>query len=255
MTVKDPTRRFSSRADNYAKYRPTYAPAVLDLLRRECGLTPGSVIADVGSGTGISTAMFLENGNRVYAVEPNDAMRKYAEERLGDNPRFTSIAARSEATTLAATSVDLIVAGQAFHWFEPEATRREFARIMRPDGWVVLMWNSRQDSASPFAQGYEALLAEYSLDYQQVHHRNVGDAALDAFFGAGGWRRAAFDNPQVRDWESLSGGLQSGSYTPEPDHPNHAPLMAGMRKLFEAHQVEGRVVLPTMTEIFYGRLE
>jgi SAM-dependent methyltransferase len=253
--MPDFTQRFTSRADNYAKYRPTYAPAVLDLLRRQCGLTPESVIADVGSGTGISTAMFLQNGNRVFAVEPNDAMRVYAEERLGSNPRFTSIAARSEATTLPAASVDQIVAGQAFHWFEPEATRAEFMRILRPSGWVALMWNSRQDDASPFAQGYETLLKQYSLDYQQVHHRNVGDAALDDFFGVGAWRRAAFDNPQTRDWEGLSGGLQSGSYTPEPGHPNYVPLMEGLRRLFDAHHVDGRVVLPTVTEVFFGRLE
>jgi ubiquinone/menaquinone biosynthesis C-methylase UbiE len=124
-------------ADNYARYRPSYAPAVLDLLRRECGLTPDWVIADVGSGTGISTAMFLDHGNRVYGVEPNEAMRAYAEETLSGNLRFTSIAARAEATTLPGASVDLVVAGQAFHWFEPDATRVEWARILKPGGWVV----------------------------------------------------------------------------------------------------------------------
>jgi SAM-dependent methyltransferase len=252
--MTDYTQRFTSRADNYARFRPSYAPAVLDLLRRECGLTPDWVIADVGSGTGISTAMFLDHGNRVYGVEPNDAMRAYAEQTLGGNLRFTSIAARAEATTLPGASVDLVVAGQAFHWFEPDATRVEWARILRPGGWVALMWNSRQDGDSPFAQGYEALLMQYSLDYQKVHHRNVGSAALDAFFGAGQWRQATFDNPQRRDWEALSGGLQSGSYTPEPGHPNHTPLLEGMRRLFEEHQVDGYVVLPTATEVYYGQL-
>jgi SAM-dependent methyltransferase len=252
--MTDYTERFTSRADNYAKYRPSYAPAVLDLLRRECALTPKSVIADIGSGTGISTAMLLDHGNRVYAVEPNDAMRAYAEQRLGNNPRFVSVAARAEATTLPAASVDLVTAGQAFHWFEPESTRREWQRILKPDGWVALMWNSRQEDASPFALGYEALLKQYSLDYQNVHHRNIGPAEIDAFFGAGRWRRAAFDNPQTRDWETLSGGLQSGSYTPEPGHPNHVPLMEGMRRLFDEHQEGGYVVLPAVTEVYYGQL-
>jgi len=251
----DVTQRFTSRADDYARYRPAYPPAVVDLLRQECGLTADSVVVDVGSGTGISTELFLRNGNRVYAVEPNEAMRSHAESRLAGYPGFTSIAARAEATTLPATCADFVVAGQAFHWFDPVATRAEFARILHPHGWVVLMWNSRQDGASPFAQGYEALLKQYSLDYGKVHHRNVGTAGLDAFFGPDRWQQAMFDNPQTRTWETLSGAVQSGSYTPQPGHPNYTPMMEGMRSLFDSYQVDGRIVLPTVTEVYYGRLD
>ncbi len=158
MTVTDSTQRFSSRADNYARYRPSYPAAVVELLRRECGLTPDAVIADVGSGTGILSELLLRNGNRVYAVEPNDAMRAYAEEKLASYPGFVSVPARAEATTLPDASVQLVTAGQAFHWFEPVATRPSGVRILRPGGWVALIWNSRQEDASAFARGYEALL-------------------------------------------------------------------------------------------------
>ncbi len=254
MTVTDATQRFSSRADNYAKYRPSYPAAVVELLKQECSLTPDATIVDIGSGTGISTELFLRNGNRVYAVEPNDAMRAYAEGKLARYPGFVSVPARAEATTLPDAGVGFVTAGQAFHWFEPVATRAEWARILTPGGWVALIWNSRQEDAGAFARGYEALLDRYSLDYRQVSHHNIDDAELDAFFGAGAWQLATFDNPQVRDWEALAGGLQSGSYTPEPGHPNYAPMMAGLRELFDAHQVAGRVAMPTVTNVYYGQL-
>jgi len=254
MTVTDTTQRFSSRADNYAKYRPSYPVAVVELLTQECGLTPDAAIADIGSGTGILSELLLRNGNRVYAVEPNDAMRAYAEGKLASYPGFVSVPARSEATTLPDASVGFVTAGQAFHWFEPVATRVEWTRILTPGGWVALIWNSLQEDASAFAQGYEALLDRYSLDYHQVSHRNVEDNELEGFFGAGAWQLATFDNPQSRGWEGLAGGLRSGSYTPEPGHPNYTPMMAGLRELFDAHQVDGRVVMPTVTNVYYGLL-
>ena len=143
MSEKDPTRRFTNRVANYARYRPGYPPAVLTCLRDECGLSPGSTVADVGSGTGILTELFLANGNHVYAVEPNEAMRQAAELSLAHYPGFTSVDGRAEATTLADDSVDFVTAGQAFHWFDAAASRVEFNRILRPGGYTALVWNAR----------------------------------------------------------------------------------------------------------------
>jgi SAM-dependent methyltransferase len=250
----DSIQRFTSRAEDYARYRPSYPDAVVELLQRACGLAEGAVVADVGSGTGISSELFLRHGYRVHAVEPNDAMRAQAERWLGGVPGFSSVPARAEATTLPDASVDLVVAGQAFHWFEPEATRREFARILKPGGCVALMWNSRRTDADPFTRGYEALLKTHSLDYARVTHRNIGPDELGAFFGPDGCATASFPNDQLRDYEALRGGLLSASYAPQPGHPNFEPLMAELRRLFDAHQTEGRVVVATVTEVFYGRL-
>src|SRR5271167_2853843 len=100
MPLADPTERFSSRVGNYVRYRPGYPTEVLELLKNECGLTPESVIADIASGTGIFTGMLVENGNRVFGVEPNDEMRRAGERLLGGYSRFTSIAGTAEATTL-----------------------------------------------------------------------------------------------------------------------------------------------------------
>ena len=163
--ISDPTQRFSDRVDNYVRYRPDYPRGVLDILREGAGLTPAAVIADIGSGTGISTALFLQNGNPVFAVEPNGEMRGAAEKWLQTDPRFHSVDGRAEATTLPGASVDFIVAAQACHWFDLEKTRAEFRRILRPVGWVVLLCNRRLKHTTPFLRDYEALLRTYATDY------------------------------------------------------------------------------------------
>src|SRR5581483_4013685 len=136
-------QRFSSRVNDYVLYRPGYPAQILELLKTECGLTGDSEIADIASGTGIFTRMLLENGNRVFGVEPNDDMRKAGESFLASYRNFTSVAGTAEATTLADHSVDFVTAAQAAHWFHRERARKEFVRILRPGGWTVLIWNER----------------------------------------------------------------------------------------------------------------
>src|ERR1019366_5901844 len=141
MSSKNSTTRFSSRVENYIKYRPGYPQAIVDLLSARCGLTSASVIADVGSGTGILTELMLRNGNKVFAVEPNRDMREAAERLLSQHPNFISVEGTAEVTRLNDASVDLIVAGQSFHWFDRVKTRQEFLRVLKPGGWVALIWN------------------------------------------------------------------------------------------------------------------
>src|SRR5207248_11421403 len=144
----DPTRRFSSRVADYIKYRPRYPQSVVELLRDECGLRHAAVVADVGSGTGILSELFLRNGNRVYGVEPNQEMREAGGRLLAAYDNFVSVEGRAEATTLDDRSVDFVTSGQALHWFERDAARREFVRILRPGGWVVAVWNDWNAEAS-----------------------------------------------------------------------------------------------------------
>ena len=178
--VTDPTQRFSSRVDNYTRYRPTYPPAVIELLRDECGLTSSSVVADIASGTGIFTCMLLEDGNRVFGVEPNAEMRRAGEKDLAAYPNFTSVDGTAEATTLAAHSIDIVTAAQAAHWFRLDAARQEFVRILKPGGWAVLLWNQRRTGSTPFLRGYEQLLLTYGTDYQDVRHERTSDV-IDSF--------------------------------------------------------------------------
>jgi SAM-dependent methyltransferase len=250
----DPTQRFSNRVENYIKYRPGYPKAILDLLRRECRLNPASAIADIGSGTGILARLFLVNGNRVFGVEPNQEMREAGEQLLAQYPRFMSVAATAEASTLPDAAVDFVVAGQAFHWFDREKARPEFRRILKPDGWVVLMWNERRVSDTLFLRNYERLLKTYSTDYTEVDHRRIDATVLGAFFGRGGYHVARFDNKQRFDFDGVRGRLLSSSYAPEPGHPNHEPLLAELRRIFDAYNRGGFVTFAYDTNVYYGRL-
>jgi SAM-dependent methyltransferase len=250
----DSTKRFSSRVENYVKFRPGYPKAILALLRRDCGLSPSSVIADIGSGTGLSSKLFLTNGNRVYGVEPNPEMRVAGERLLAKHARFTSVAATAEATTLPDADVDFVVAGQAFHWFDIPATRAEFTRILKPNGWIVLMWNERHTSDTLFLRNYERILKTYCPEYPEVDHRRVDARVLHKFFGRQGFRFAHFDNTQQFDFEGVRGRLLSSSYAPDPGHPNHEPMLAELRRVFDAYQSSGHVAFLYDTQVYYGHL-
>jgi ubiquinone/menaquinone biosynthesis C-methylase UbiE len=260
--MTDPTQRFTNRVAYYHAARPRYPAALLECLQREAGLTPESIVADIGSGTGISSEIFLRHGNTVYAVEPNDAMRAEAETHYGSDPNFKSVAATAEATTLPAASVDLVAAGQAFHWFKLPETPAEFKRILKPDGYVCLFWNSRQMDSTPFLTEYEDLLKRYSVDYNEVNHRSQTrekDAderdKIQRLFGHDNYRLFMFPNQQATDEATLIGRALSSSYVPLEDHPNHAPLMAALRALFAARQQNGQVMIEYTTEVFLGRLD
>jgi SAM-dependent methyltransferase len=252
--TNDPTGRFSTRVADYVRYRPGYPPAVLRLLEEECGFASTSVVADVGSGTGILSELLLKNGNRVYGVEPNRAMREAGEGLLASYANFVSVDARAEETTLDDESVDFITAGQAFHWFDPPHARREFMRILRPGGRVVLVWNDRRTAGTPFLEEYERLLLEYGTDYKEVSVKYAEESMLAALYGPSEMRSKTFDNEQVFDFDGLRGRLTSSSYAPQSGHPNFEPLLRELEALFRRHERDGRVVVAYDTKVFYGQI-
>jgi SAM-dependent methyltransferase len=224
MPASNATSRFSGRVENYIRYRPGYPPEVLNALKTECGLGSHNVIADVASGTGIWTRMLLENGNAIFGVEPNPEMREAGERLLAEFPKFTSIAGTAEATTLADHSVDFITAAQAAHWFDRAPSRQEFARVLKPGGWLVLMWNERLTDSTTFLRDYEQLLLKFGTDYQDVRHERT-TGAVNEFFDPAPFHEEAFPMVQVFDYAGLEGRLLSSSYAPGPDHPKHAPML------------------------------
>jgi SAM-dependent methyltransferase len=251
--MSDPTRRFTNRVENYVKYRPGYPKEMLELFCDEMGLTPASVVADVGSGTGISARVFLENGNTVYGVEPNDAMRAGAEEFLKDYPNFRSVNGRSDATGLAADSVDLVIAAQAFHWFDLEPTRVEFQRILRTLGSIALIWNERQLDSNAFLAEYEQFLLKHASDYRNVRHENTGHDELYEFFG-GDFSSRKFRNSQVLDFEGLKGRVVSSSYMPAEGDMGYEPMIEELRSLFAKHQERGKIEILYDTNVHYYRV-
>jgi len=245
--------RFSSRVANYVRYRPGYPKEILELLKKECGLTSDSLIADIGSGTGKSAELFLENGNVVIGVEPNAGMRAAAQSTLANYKNFKSVDGIAEATGLTSSTVDFAIAGQAFHWFDPIKSRAEFKRILKPDGWVVLVWNERQVDTTPFLRAYEQLLLTLDTDYPVVRQENA-TRAIETFFSPRQPRLAVFPNGQELDFESLKGRLLSSSYTPEPSHPGFGPMLTRLRDIFDEYEDAGVVRFEYDTKVFYEQL-
>ena len=248
-----PRERFSDRADDYAASRPGYPVALGELLRREWEVGPGWTVADIGSGTGLLARRFLELGCEVYGVEPNDAMRAAGERTLAAEPRFHSVAGSAEATTLSSATIDLVTAGQAFHWFDSAAARVEWARILRPPRRVVLVWNERATDASPFLADYEDLLRRHGPDYQKIGHRYLGDETVVGFH-APGWPRVVLHNVQNFDWDNLQRRLLSTSYIPNEPGAAHDAMLAELRGIFDTHARNGVVDFHYRTVVFLGRL-
>ncbi|MBB5033361.1 class I SAM-dependent methyltransferase [Prosthecobacter vanneervenii] len=246
-----PEQRFSDRVENYVRYRPGYPQEIIPLLQREAGLTPQSVIADIGSGTGISAELFLKAGFSVHAVEPNGDMRAAAERLLAPFPNFHSVNASAQATTLPDHSIDLIVAAQAFHWFNSPETRSEFNRILKPGGHIALIWNERKLDSTPFLRVFEQLLLTFGTDYTAIRHENVNAAALASFF-SGPYATHTFANEQRFDFEGLKGRLLSSSYAPAEGQPRHEEMIAELRRIFDAHQVAGQVCFEYDTRVHLG---
>jgi SAM-dependent methyltransferase len=245
--------RFSNRVRNYVKYRPGYPPEIIGLFRDKLGLTADSVVADVGSGTGISSRMFLENGNTVYGVEPNDAMRSAAEEYLSGFPAFHSIKGTAEKTGLDDDSVDLVVSAQAFHWFDQQAARVEFARILRRGGYVALIWNERQTDTTPFLVEYEQFLLAYANDYSLVRHENVNEEALEGFF-QGSYSQEVFKNIQIFDFDGLKGRLLSSSYMPAESDPRYPGMAEELKTLFAKHAESDRIKIFYNTVVYWSTI-
>jgi len=255
MPVRDSTQRFSSRVGNYVRYRPAYPAAVVDLLKNECGLNSASVVADIAFGTGIFTRILLEEGNagRVFGVEPNAEMRNSGEEFLRTYPNFTSVEGTAEATTLSVHSVDLVTAAQAAHWFDREKARREFIRICKPGGWTVLLWNERRTDSTPFLREYEKLLLTYGTDYENVRHERTTEE-IKPFFAPSPFQFRIFDYQQAFDYPALEGRLLSSSYTPQAGDAAYVPMLRDLRRIFDAHQVDGRVAFDYDTRVYFGQL-
>lgn len=249
--MMDPTGRFSSRVENYIKYRPKYPPVIIDLLKEECQLTDSSIIADVGSGTGLLTELFLKNGNCVYGLEPNREMREAGERLLKSYARFTSVASRAESSTLADESVDFVTSGRAFQWFDHEEALREFSRILRPQGWVVIVWIKRRASATPFLAAYERLLLTQAIDYQAMKRKRD---ELERLLGLGGLKVKTLEHEETFDYDRLKGQLLSYSISPEAGQENFNSMLDELSAIFQDHQENGNVTFEYDTTIYYGQL-
>lgn len=251
---RDPTQRFTDRVDDYVRYRPRYPDALVTYLAQEAELTPESIVADIGSGTGFLAEVFARHGCEVYGVEPNAAMRTAGEALLAAYPRLHSVEGTAEATRLPPATVDWAVAGQALHWFNQDTARAEWRRILRPGGRIAICWNERDAEHSGFLREYNALLLRYVPEYKDVGHRHMGPATYERLFGHDRYRLGTFPNAQAFDRESLRGRMRSSSYAPKPGHPAHTALMADLDALFDRYQQDGQVTFTYVTKVYWGTI-
>ena len=246
------TERFSTRVEAYREFRPRYPREVVELLRRECGLTPEWVIADVAAGTGLLTEIFLENGNRVIAVEPNGPMRAACEELRAKYPRLKCVDGTAEATGMADGSADLVTVGQAMHWFDLGATREEFSRVLRPGGWCVVVYNHRKMGGDAFHEGYERILVEFGRDYHMVQGSHLTDDKLAAFFAPSEMKCATLPNYQALTLEGLQGRVLSSSYMPQEGDAKYPAMMDAVEELFARQARDGVVRMEYETAVCWG---
>lgn len=253
------TNRFSDRVDNYVKYRPHYPEDVIGFLKTEKIISENSVIADIGSGTGISCDLFLKHNYKVIGVEPNEPMRLAAESLLkkySDQKLFVSVNGTAENTTLENNSVDVIVCAQAFHWFNNEIFKAECKRILKPKGYVVLMWNDRRTDSTDFLKVYEDFLQMFGTDYKEINHKNTQEKSqFDNFFGKENYSEQSFYNYQDVNFEGLKGRVLSSSYMPNEGHPDFDHMVYCLKKIFTRYQENGLVRLDYDTKIYYGQLD
>lgn len=246
--------RFSDRVANYIRFRPGYPPEMLGLFREKMGLSPSTVIADIGCGPGMSSELFVSAGCTVFGVEPNESMRAAAIKAFAESANFKAVDGTAQATNLGDSSVDIVIAAQAFHWFNEEPAVREFRRIVRPGGFAAMIWNERQLDSTPFLRGYEELLLRFGTDYKEVRHDNLSRKDLSKAFGSP-FEAATFPNHQELDLEGISGRLRSSSYTPPEGHTDFEPMIARLKELFARYQENGKIQLLYDTNVFYTRLQ
>lgn len=251
----DTTVRFTDRVENYVKARPGYPKDVIALLESKCGLTHAATVVDVGSGTGMLAKLFCDYGCRTLGVEPNGPMREAGKQFLSSYPNFEMLDGTAEAIPLPGTSVDFITAGQAFHWFNQKEARHEFMRILKPNGWAVLVWNDRESAGSKFAEDYENLLLTFGTDYAEVHHRGKETlVGFEQFFGNSEFVKATFPNNQQLDREGLIARVLSASYMPNEGQPKYPEMMEEVERIFRDNQKGGTVELKYETNVYYGQM-
>lgn len=250
----DSADRFTETVDNYVKYRPGYPEQIIKFLSDEYKFNQESKVADIGSGTGIFTKLLLDNGNSVYAIEPNDKMRAAGEKFLTSSEKIKSLSTTAEHTSLEDNSIDFIIAAQAFHWFDKEKTRAEFKRVLKPGGYVALLWNMRDNDASVTMREYESMLANFGIDYHSVAAENIENSDIGKFFSPNGFHLKTFPNKQTLDWDGFLGRILSTSYVPKKGQENHDAMIDKAKLIFEENQRGDMVEMFYKTKCYVGQL-
>ncbi len=248
------TERFTRTVSHYAQYRPTYPKTLIEFFLNKHVINNQSIIADIGSGTGIFAELLLTTGATVYGIEPNQAMQQCAESKLSNNANFISVNGTAEKTTMLNSSVDAISVATAFHWFDQQACKKEFKRILKPDGWVMLLWNLRLTELSPLSKDYEDILQKHCPQYKGIPSQQIAEQDLLAFFAENSVEILEFANQQQLDKDGLIGRLRSTSYALTPEQVGYAAMIEDIESSFKKHAVNNKVTFTYKTKLYLGKL-
>jgi len=251
--MKNNVASFTGRVEEYAKYRPGYPEQIISLLENKMEFDESKDVADVGCGTGRLSRLFLTNGNLVFGVEPNEEMRLMSEKLLSKFINFVSVDGTAEVTKLATSSVDIVSVGQAFHWFDLKKTKKEFKRVLRKDGHVVIVWNERTNS-SQVMKAVNKILKSLNQEHEEAEKNLVDKKLLSAFFGVAKVGSCTIPNYQMLDLAGLKGRIQSISYVPESGNENKK-IMDEIKDVFEKYNNGGMVKIEYTTRVYYGNLK
>lgn len=250
----NPTGRFTGRVEAYRRYRSRYPREIIPLLQEKCGLRRESIVADIGAGTGMLSELFLENGNAVFAIEPNADMRSACEELTVRFQQLKCIDGTAEDTHLPERSMDIIAVGRAFHWFDHQKCRAEFTRILKPGGWAVLAGLGPRRGKESVQDDYQAIIRQHGIDYERLRGRYNVKEAVQRFFEGGALQETEFSGFEELTYEGLEGHTLSLSVTPQPDHPGFLAMQQALKTYFEKYQLDGKILLPTNCRVYMGQL-
>ena len=248
------TERFSGRVQAYLAYRPRFPRGIVPFLREHRALPEGAVVADVGAGTGMLAEIFLEAGHRVIAVEPNGEMLEACRELAGQEPALEVVQGSAESTTLPKASVDLIAVGRAMHWFDWPRAHREFQRILRADGWVLLASNGHSDSGSPISNRLSEIFRKSRTDSAGVDTTRGFEERLQGFLDTSTWHRMTLQHSMTVDFPTLLGYAESLSAIPRPGERGYDGMVAELRAVFEEYQRDWMLKTPLTCNLHLGRL-
>jgi len=249
---EDFTHRFTGRASVYAMHRPGYPRQILEILGTETGFNKNKIVADIASGTGLLSRLFLQNGNTVFCVEPNDEMRSFAEQDLSRFPNFVSIKGRAEDTTLEDASIDLVTVGQALHWFDHQPAKKEFERILRNNGDICIVYNDRSEK-DQFMREYDALVGRHARNRAKVPE--INKAFLSSWFRNGMFKEFNLSKEQFLDLDGLAGRIMSASYMPSSsENEKFTAMKHDISHLFRLHAKKGKVRMLYNTRVFLGKI-
>lgn len=246
---QDSQERFSKQVDNYVKYRPHYPTEILNYLQNKYAIHPDMAVADIGSGTGISSKLFLDKGYQVFGIEPNENMRLASTKYLSNYEKFTAINGSAAKTTMQSNCVDIILAGQAFHWFNNEATKIEFERISKEKRLIVFLWNER-NTKSDFEKEYDHFIERYALDYIAIKDRNIEPQNIELFLAPNPCELITFDNSQTLDFEGLKGRLLSSSFIPQQEHIIYEEMIEKLYHLFSKYKENNTITINYLSKVY-----